>query len=368
MGKTLHVANIFFESDLTPSKLNLKQALAGHPNYYQLQFLPHLYIEDHDSVLVSHLPYEAQFTQLQLIDSLKQGNFLALDYWGYSFQVEKLIKAYQFKSFKNDLLQIKQLSSKTFTYPFSKQFLPTSWMITSLNELRSDIDIFPYPIVLKSVNSFAGKGHLFIHSPADLTPALFNKIESDLIAHGALLVEPWLDRVHDFSSQWLFDETITCLGSTILINDRKGRYQGNIVYRDDPLLLKSFPMITEHYSAVKPLIDSIHQMGFRGNLGIDAFTYEKDGAIKMQPLVEINPRKTMGYVALKVAEKRRIQSPILLRLQNTPLCTFPLLPKQLKVDGKTFTFKKNLSVTSDLGEVKNASHENSRWKALNWDN
>lgn len=367
MKKKLHLANTFFENDLTPSKLNLKQAIAAHANFYQLQFIPHLYANDDDKVLVSHLSDEPQFHQTELIDALKQGNFSELDYWGYSFQVEKLITTYQLNSFKNQLNLVEKLSSKAFTYPFSKQFLPHSWIITDSGQLKGLINTLPYPIVLKAANGFAGRGHIFINQALEFTPQLFDQIESVLKNHGKLIVEPWLNRVHDFSSQWLFDETITCLGSTILINDKKGRYQGNIVCQDDPLLLKSFPMIEEHYSCIKPLIDAIHHLGFCGHLGIDAFTYEQDGKLKMQPIVEINPRKTMGYVALKVAEKRRIQSPLLLRLHNKGACCFPLLPKKLKVDGKLLSFKKNLSVTSDLGEVENASHENSRWKAIKWD-
>jgi predicted ATP-grasp superfamily ATP-dependent carboligase len=69
-------------------------------------------------------------------------------------------------------------------------------------------------------------------------------------------------------------------------------------------------------------------MGFRGNVGIDSMIY--DG--KLHPIVEINLRKTMGWVALKLGKSVAYETG-----------TEGLLPKFLDI-GKKITFQKQLKL------------------------
>jgi hypothetical protein len=42
----------------------------------------------------------------------------------------------------------------------------------------------------------------------------------------------------------------------------------------------------------------LRKAGVRGPVGVDAFVYREGDGLRMQPLLEINPRWTMGRVAL----------------------------------------------------------------------
>ena len=48
----------------------------------------------------------------------------------------------------------------------------------------------------------------------------------------------------------------------------------------------------------------LSQRGFVGDFGVDAFVYRSpDGSLKIKPLCELNPRTTMGHVALNLKKK-----------------------------------------------------------------
>ena len=56
---------------------------------------------------------------------------------------------------------------------------------------------------------------------------------------------------------------------------------------------------SEMCSAIREWLD---EAGFTGPFGIDAFIYKlADGSLAARPICEINPRQTMGRVALELA-------------------------------------------------------------------
>jgi hypothetical protein len=51
----------------------------------------------------------------------------------------------------------------------------------------------------------------------------------------------------------------------------------------------------------KRLEQRLQRAGFRGAIGVDAFVYrDRDGALRCKPVVEINPRYTMGRIAHEI--------------------------------------------------------------------
>jgi hypothetical protein len=47
---------------------------------------------------------------------------------------------------------------------------------------------------------------------------------------------------------------------------------------------------------------ALHEAGHLGPAGIDALVYqEAEGSYRLKPIVEVNPRYTMGHVALRIA-------------------------------------------------------------------
>jgi len=145
---------------------------------------------------------------------------------------------------------------------------------------------------------------------------------STLATHGALVVEPWLDRLADFSVQAevAADSSLFLKGCTRLITDERGRFQaveasGRFARLFDPEVARFLSgdgrgaWIERHYrETVFPVLGSLFAAsGFHGPFGIDALIYRgADGAPALRSVVEINPRCTMGRIAFEL--RRRAHS------------------------------------------------------------
>src|SRR6185437_11611483 len=97
----------------------------------------------------------------------------------------------------------------------------------------------------------------------------------------------------DFSTQWIIDtdKQITYLGETVCINSSRGQYLETHVGR---VLQSQMRFVEKHKEIAFPILQKMAEENYFGNVGIDAFIYNQDS---LQPIVEINARKTMGYVA-----------------------------------------------------------------------
>jgi hypothetical protein len=90
--------------------------------------------------------------------------------------------------------------------------------------------------------------------------------------------------------------------------------------------------LEEHLAVARPLVEKMQQLGYSGHLGIDSYIYLWEGKKRVQPIVEINGRKTMSWVALQTPQKRLFYT----------RSSEGLLPSQLNVRGKAIHFSRNI--------------------------
>ncbi len=136
-----------------------------------------------------------------------------------------------------------------------------------------------------------------------------------LQAPGGYLVEPWLERVADFSAQYECEpnEPPRLKGLVRLHCEPSGRFTACVVSGTFTRLLPSevarflseqgAQWLQQLYGTEIPqaLLPSLAGSHFQGFLGIDAFFYRaEDGRIRLKPIVEINPRCTMGRTTLEL--------------------------------------------------------------------
>jgi len=146
-----------------------------------------------------------------------------------------------------------------------------------------------------------------------------------------LVIEPWLERVLDFSIQLeMGPDGLKLCGYTGLINDRKGQYQANwaeanchrripaavgALFRDRPEVASGFERFYANVFA--PLGEELRRAGYLGPVGIDAFVYRApEGGCRLKPIVEINPRYTMGRLTVELMNRASPGSHGLFRLVN----------------------------------------------------
>jgi len=164
--------------------------------------------------------------------------------------------------------------------------------------------------VLKRPFSTSGQGRILLRAPVDSRSERW--IEKQL-KNGALLVEPWHQRVADFSVQTeIHEDRIQLLGKTRFWTASTGAYRGALLGRWTLGLTTETIRGLQQAGAGKRLDQAALQVakaaqerGYRGPLGVDAMAVLVDNVLRLQPILEVNPRYTMGRIAL--ALKKRIR-------------------------------------------------------------
>ncbi|MBT8044330.1 MAG: ferritin-like domain-containing protein, partial [Verrucomicrobiae bacterium] len=165
-------------------------------------------------------------------------------------------------------------------------------------------------VLIKAAHACAGRGHKRVKAGDDYRPWLEKTIHS----HGGVVVEPWLDRVLDFSAQYEIrgGQTIDFIGMTEIVNDAQGRFLGTRVYPKwgtglDPKVAEFLfreAKINEWYRSKIPsaVVELLHD--YIGPVGVDAMVYRRsDGTLALRHIIELNVRMTMGRVALELHKK-----------------------------------------------------------------
>lgn len=302
---SVHLCNTFFEHELeNPTPKPVLHWLRSHPLFLQLQFLPLLYAEPHDTILVSDLPPNPD-PRLRLFSE----SFGPLELWA------------PLRGENWPLIQ--QLNSKIFTYINAPQ-LSGSALLSTPQEAARWIALTPGPKVLKTPFGSAGRGHFHVGSPG---------LDAFLRKNLPVIGEPWVERTLDFSTQWYLHPTHTeLLGETVFENNARGAYLATTV---GPSLVPEWALDV-HLQTAQPLVEQMRKLGYRGNVGVDAFIY-RDNTV--HPVVEINGRKTMSWVALHLQRKHHPEQIVRLSLENKGE---GLLPQTLFVNGKTISFAKQM--------------------------
>ncbi len=154
------------------------------------------------------------------------------------------------------------------------------------------------------------KNHKFFTAdPAALLPWA-NRI---MTRQGSVILEPWLDRVFDFSVHYDYSPSgLRHVGFVQLVNDRRGQFQacmaGSKFCRGLSSEITQFLMsgVLSVYQKQTPekLEPLLRASNYLGPVGIDAFVYRTaDGTLKLRAVVEMNPRFTMGRLTWELSRR-----------------------------------------------------------------
>jgi hypothetical protein len=231
--------------------------------------------------------------------------------------------------------RIARLYSKTWSADFLRTVLakipsPEPWLCTA-DEAGVAVDNLEG--ALEAIAAIRRRGHHRVVAKEALGLAGHNAIrlwEPEMLAaqqqwlaralrHGRqLVIEPWLERELDFSVQLeMGPRGLKLCGYTGLINDRKGQFQANWAAANYDRRLPGnvaalFREPTDISNRLQRLYDDILSLleaelqsaGFVGPVGIDALVYRTpQGDCRLKPVVEINPRCTMGRLTLELMKR-----------------------------------------------------------------
>ena len=163
-------------------------------------------------------------------------------------------------------------------------------------------------LVLKSPLSSSGRGIQIIRKQS-LNASNKQWISGVLQQQLYLIAEPYLDKLIDFSFQFMISDKgePEYLGYSIFETNSNGQYKSTLINSQIETILPK-----ELYGNVQEMIDltselltlnlrnSMFTTWHRGFLGIDAMIYKEVKEIKLQPCIEINSRMNMGILTMQL--------------------------------------------------------------------
>ena len=171
--------------------------------------------------------------------------------------------------------------------------------------------------VVKAPFSTAGRDRVICRVAEGVPAGLQARIGDMIDRQGELVIEPWLQRLVDFSVHYdMADGELRRRGLVVVENTDRGQFRrATVADRFTDFLEEEVrPLLFEGASRRGHLIDFLEDVlepglasllgkhHYTGPVGMDAFLYQdREGAVRWKPVVEINPRYTMGRVALELA-------------------------------------------------------------------
>lgn len=237
--------------------------------------------------------------------------------------------------------EVRSLFSKAQSVAWLREFMDSAIVgrvAHTLEEVEHWVANFPAPVVLKAPFGASGQRNQVWTGPKLVTWA-----QGVLDREGAIVVEPWLERVFDFSMQYEIDDngSIRRLAGIRLGNDARGQFRyaqcgpklGQGLPDEVARLLNEVALPLMNGPLPDFLSPRLAAAGYRGPFGVDAFIYRMpEGTLGLKPLVELNPRYTMGRLAWEL--RRRVASGKCVRFELVPVAAQPEERVEFSPDGR----------------------------------
>ena len=324
----LHIFNPEHDIALASNLTNFTAPHAGRQLRADLGFLPALWADEGDYVLVEDADYAAlayrratkgrkcrvEWVTKSQLSSL---SLLSVSPWGWDSALRHQLLRYGVDASlllsEQQVAEIRQLSHRQT----AALLLPSlridgtvgeAVFCQSVEAVEQQLSLHPR-LVLKAPWSSSGRGLRFING--QLSEYHLGWLRNLLTSQGGVMAEPYYDKVKDFGMEFITDAdgTIRYEGLS-LFHTVNGAYVGNILATESAKL----EMISRYISVdllniIKQRIISSLRLGtYQGPFGIDMMIVRnnpqlstKSSQLLLHPCVEINLRRTMGHVALSLS-------------------------------------------------------------------
>jgi len=170
--------------------------------------------------------------------------------------------------------------------------------------------------LIKSARGTSGRGHLRLDASQIGDPALHRKLSKRISEREGLIVEPFYEKVFDFSVQYEIkpDQTVKEFEPRLFKVDSGFQYEAAFLGRSGfgAEADAAFSLIQAQASTWRKVhervLSELKSQGYQGPLGIDAMVAQgANGERFVVPVIEVNVRVTMGRVAheIELAARKR---------------------------------------------------------------
>lgn len=294
-----------------------------------LGYLPALWAEDGDCVLVDDIKfalkavaalrkYAADVLFVEKADLAR----LPIDHvepWGWDRQIRaELLDSGVGASLLPDdeyLAGVRSLSDRRHTSDVLRQLRQGMESVTcgeaflceSLAEVETQLARFG-SIVVKVPWSSSGRGVRYADGDIDSSKSAW--IANTIARQGHVMVEPHYNNVCDFAVELIAegDGSVRYRGLSVF-HTVNGQYTGNVIAPEADKAKRLGRYVPKQLldalaSRIEKVLGELVGTAYRGPLGVDMMVVaDGKGRLLVDPCVEINLRRTMGHVALSLAQK-----------------------------------------------------------------
>ena len=292
---------------------------AGRQLRSDLSFLPSIWAEDGDAVLVDDVDnalYQLRLSRSNAADvmfvtrdelaKIAQEGLQILP-WGWDaalkHQFEKAGIAEELLPSEEQLSKIRFLSSRKWAAARLGNTGVYCRSLEAVRQLMADGKCH----VLKAPWSSSGRG---VRYAEEMTSPLAAWTQRVIDTQQGIMVEPYYNKVRDFGMEFeaLPDGKVIYVGLSIF-NTVNGAYQGNVLAseKDKEEMLCKHVGVEVLRAACEKIIkgmSGVLRNIYVGPFGVDMMIYvNDDGQYAILPCVEMNLRRTMGHVAIALTDK-----------------------------------------------------------------
>ncbi len=163
----------------------------------------------------------------------------------------------------------------------------------SLAEVTAALARIEGPAVIKAAFGTAGRGAMRLDALDDHA----RRFVAGALELGRVVVEPWRERVDDLSLQLSVHGDALEVDVTRFWADSRGRYLGPLLgpWPASPRISDLLSRIAEHrHQIAAPVARVLRSARYEGPASVDMMVFDDRGTLRLKPLLEVNPRFTMG--------------------------------------------------------------------------
>ena len=185
-----------------------------------------------------------------------------------------------------------------------KRILPV--YLSDITEIEEYIINSKEKQVVKAPYSSSGRGLIWL-PPEKLAQSERQILSGMLKRQKEISIEPALDKRFDFSMHFEInsEKEVLFIGYSLFQTNNKGAYEKSILINQEELKKQITTFIDKNvlFSVQRKLLAFIQQKygpHYKGNIGVDMLIYQANNEYRLNPCVEINMRKSMGYLAIQL--------------------------------------------------------------------
>ena len=327
----LHIFNPEHDIALAYNKPHISVPHAAQELRMNLGFLPSLWADDGDCVLVDDIKYalkasnplrnlmnDVLFVEKEDIKKLPIDGVLP---WGWDKRIRAELSengvGESLLPDTNMLDVIRELSGRRHTVALLKELrngienvtCGESFVCSSNEEIENLLRSYR-AIVIKAPWSSSGRGIRYVTGKYDEAKSSWAK--KTIMHQGYIMAEPYYNKVCDFALEFVAntDGRVEYRGLSVF-HTLNGKYTGNIISSEEDKRFRlaryvDIDLLDIITHRLEKSLSEILNGKYVGRLGVDmmAVADMPSGKLLLHPCVEINLRSTMGHVALELSAKR----------------------------------------------------------------